>query len=166
MGQFPAISFTLFNQQTAKLGLFYTTKSNNSLKRNFYVKMVGKTIPEFWWTYYKKRVYIFVNFCCDSKLVNMTKHYQALPTVSPNGILMDVVKEVQTQLLSFCVTWIFKTLSTLNCRTRYFWYTDKFWLVNTFGTEKTKTNTTFTVVGKNKSHVWVGNCALTKFLFF
>ena len=33
-------------------------------------------------------------------------------TVSPNGILTDVVEEVQTQLLSFCVTQIFKILST------------------------------------------------------
>ena len=33
-------------------------------------------------------------------------------TVSPNGILTDVVKEVQTQLLSFCVNQLFKTPST------------------------------------------------------
>ena len=36
-----------------------------------------------------------------------------LPTVSLNGILTDVLKEVKTQVVSFCVTRIFKKPSSL-----------------------------------------------------
>ena len=60
--------------------------------------------------YSKNKMNIYV----DNKNVYLNFWYfnfrKVSSTVSPNGILMDVVKEVQTQLLSFCVTCYFKNI--------------------------------------------------------
>ena len=66
-----------------------------------------------------------------------------LPTVSLNGILTDVLKEVKTQVVSFCVTRIFKKPSSLKTWDKVFLRYSPILVGEHFGTGKTKKNITF-----------------------